>query len=302
MGPGVLGHDQHRHLRARAGSAEARPDRPALRLLEGALPAPARDGAPPLRARAGRLLARHRHHRPVPAGELRRAGGARAPQHPRHPATGQRLGRRGRRDRRRRGGRGPRVRRQLLPPRPRLVGRRVHRALEQRHIARAGAHRAVRDRRLDTRRPLEPHRGRDRRAELRHPRPRADPRGRGDRRRGDDRLRGERHAGRADLPVQGGRDRRADPREPDPRIARDLAAVRPGRRLRPRQRRPDPGDRGAACRRARHCTQARRARRRQPRLAGGVPDAEAGHDLRPQLDRRRRRGPARARRRRSAAT
>ena len=78
VGPGLLGHDQHRHLRARAGGAEPRPDRPAVRLLEGALPAPARDGPADLRLRARRLLAGHRQPRPVPAGELRRARRARA--------------------------------------------------------------------------------------------------------------------------------------------------------------------------------------------------------------------------------
>ena len=49
------------------------PDRPAVRLLEGALPAPARDGPAAVRLRARRLLAGHRQPRPVPAGELRRA-------------------------------------------------------------------------------------------------------------------------------------------------------------------------------------------------------------------------------------
>ena len=77
LGPGLLRHDQHRHLRARAGGAAAHPDRPAVRLLEGALPAPARDGPADLRPRARRLLAGHRQPRPVPAGELRRARRAR---------------------------------------------------------------------------------------------------------------------------------------------------------------------------------------------------------------------------------
>ena len=73
VGPGLLRHDQHRHLRARAGGAAAHPDRPAVRLLEGALPAAARDGPADVRLRHGRLLAGHRQPRPVPAGELRRA-------------------------------------------------------------------------------------------------------------------------------------------------------------------------------------------------------------------------------------
>ena len=73
LGAGLLGHDQHRHLRARAGGADAHPGRRAVRLLEGALPAPARDGPADLRTRDGGLLAGHRQPRPVPAGELRRA-------------------------------------------------------------------------------------------------------------------------------------------------------------------------------------------------------------------------------------
>ena len=73
VGPGLLGHDQHRHLRDRARGAAARPDRTAVRLLEGSVPAPARDGPPALRLRLRRLLAGHREARPVPAGELRRA-------------------------------------------------------------------------------------------------------------------------------------------------------------------------------------------------------------------------------------
>ena len=59
---------------------QARPDRPAVRLLEGALPAAARDGPADLRLRLRRLLAGHREPRPVPAGELRRARRARPAQ------------------------------------------------------------------------------------------------------------------------------------------------------------------------------------------------------------------------------
>src|SRR5919204_651101 len=57
---GYFGHDQHGHLRPRARGPEARPDRPPVRLLEGALPAPARDGEADVRVRHGRLLAGHR--------------------------------------------------------------------------------------------------------------------------------------------------------------------------------------------------------------------------------------------------
>ena len=64
-------------VRARAGGAAAHPHRPALRLLEGALSAPARDGPAALRDGHGGLLAGHREPRPVPAGELRRTRRAR---------------------------------------------------------------------------------------------------------------------------------------------------------------------------------------------------------------------------------
>ena len=69
-----------------------RPGRHAVRLLQGALPAPARDGEAALRLRLRGLLAGHRQPRPVPPGELRRARRARAPEHPRDPAARQRLG------------------------------------------------------------------------------------------------------------------------------------------------------------------------------------------------------------------
>ena len=269
VGPGLLGHDQHRHLRARARGADAHPDRRAVRLLEGALPAAARDGPADLRTRARRLLAGHRQPRPVPAGELRRARREGAPEHRRRAAARQRLDRRGRRHLRRRGDRGPRVHRQPLPDRARRVGRAVHRPLERRHAARARPDRAHRDRLLDARGAERADRGRDHRPLVRHPRPRPDPGGGRDRRRGDDRLRVEHHAARPDLPLQGGRDRLSALREPDLGDARVVAPLRQGRRHRARQRRPDPGDRRAARDRARDGAQARRACRRQPRLGAG---------------------------------
>ena len=61
----------------------------------------------------------------------------------------------------------------------------------------------------------------------------------------------------------------------------------------PRQRRPDPRDGCAARDRARHGAQARRPRRRQPRLRARLPDDQAGDDLRPERGRGRRRRPAR---------
>ena len=78
VGPGLHRHDQHGHLRAGARGAAPHPRRPAVRLLQGALPAPARDGQAALRLRRRGLLAGHREPRPVPAGELRRARRERA--------------------------------------------------------------------------------------------------------------------------------------------------------------------------------------------------------------------------------
>ena len=117
VGPGVLGHDQHGHLRARARSAEARADGSSVRLLEGALPVPARDGPADVRLRHGRLLAGHRQPGPVQDGELRCARREGSTQHSRHPDPRERLARRGRRDRRPRADRRPGVHRELLPHR-----------------------------------------------------------------------------------------------------------------------------------------------------------------------------------------
>jgi hypothetical protein len=88
VGPGVLGHDQHGHLRAGARSAEARADGSSLRLLEGALPVPARDGPADVRLRHGRLLAGHRQPRPVQDSELRCARREGSTQHSRHRIRG----------------------------------------------------------------------------------------------------------------------------------------------------------------------------------------------------------------------
>ena len=191
VGPGLLGHDQHRHLRARAGGAAAHPDRPAVRLLEGALPAAARDGPAALRLRHGRLLAGHRQPRPVPPGELRRArrerrartspasgcaatsGSARASS----STTSTQI-------------EGPafignycRDRARARPSAPySVLGANV--TLRERARIDALGHR-----RVDAHRPQRARRGRDRRPLLRHPRARAHPRGRRDRRRGHDRRR-----------------------------------------------------------------------------------------------------------------
>ena len=143
VGPGVLGHDQHRHLRARARGAEARPDRPPVRLLEGAVPAAARDGPSDLRLRLRRLLAGHREPRPVPAGELRRARRARPAQRPGPEDPRRRVDRRGRRDRRRRRRRGAGVHRQLRTHLAGGVRRPVHGARVGDDAARARPHLAL---------------------------------------------------------------------------------------------------------------------------------------------------------------
>ncbi len=230
MGAGVLRHDQHRHLRARARSAPAHPDRPAVRLLEGALPAAARDGAADLRLRLRRLLAGHRQPRPVPAGELRCARRAGHAEHLRAEDPRRRLGRRGRRDRRRRGSRGACVHRQLLHDLARVVGRPVLGARAGNHVARARSRGALGDRLVLLHRPQRARRGRDSRSELRRALARACARGRCDRRPGDARRSVGDLSRRAHLPVQGGRVRRADPRERDLGVTRDDARVRQGRR------------------------------------------------------------------------
>ena len=249
MGPGLLGHDQHRYLRARARGAEARPDRPAVRLLEGALPAAARDGPAAVRDGLRRLLAGHREPRPVPPGELRRARRPGRPRHPRDAPAREHLDRRGRRDRRPRGRRGAGVHRQLLPDLAAGVDRPLLGALRQRDAARAGPDGALGDRREHARRAQRARRGRGRRAQLRHPLARPDPGGRRGRRRGRPRRAEPGHARCADLPVQGGRVRRAHPREPDLGVAGQLGALRQGRRHRADQRRPDAGRRRPARRR-----------------------------------------------------
>ena len=77
LGPGLLRHDQHRHLRARARGLRLHPPRAAGRLLRRGLPGRARGRAADLRLRGRRLLGGRRHHRGLPQGppgHPRRAG------------------------------------------------------------------------------------------------------------------------------------------------------------------------------------------------------------------------------------
>ena len=99
---------------------------------------------------------------------------------------------------------------------------------------------------------------------MRHPGPRSRPGRRGDRRRGDAGRAERRSPGSPHLSLQGGRDRRADPRERDLGGAHRAEAVRQGRRLRARQRRPDSGDGGTPRCSPRNGAEARSARGREP--------------------------------------
>ena len=191
-------------------------------------------------------------------------------EHPGHPPARQRLARRGRRARRPRADRGPGVHRQLLPHRAASATVGPYSVLvRERDAARAA--------RAPTRSVIDASthigrsaldRGRDRRPLLRHPRARPHPRGRRDRRRGHDRRAERRHAGRADLPVQGGRDRRAGPREPDLGVARVLARCSASDGVSGLVNVDLTPEVAVAARgRARHGAQARRARRREPRVA-----------------------------------
>ena len=302
VGTGVLGHDQHRRVRPRAGGARAHSARPAFRLLEGALSAAARDGAAHLRAADGRLLGGHRGPRPISAGEFRRARRARRAHGSRHPAARERVAGGGGGARRPRPGRRARADLELLPHRSRRTRRPVLGALGERDPARARTHRPLRDRRVDPHRPRVTRRGGDHRTLVRHPRARPAPgRGRG-RRRGQDR-RGERaHARRPRLSEQGGGERRPDLREPHLGVPRVLTPVREGRRGRPRQRRPHARDGLAAGGRVRNCASARRPHRREPGGARDLPHDRALDDRGDQLDRRGRRRPADASERSGAAS
>ena len=292
--PGLLGHDQHGHLRARARGAAPHPDRPAVRLLEGAVPAPARDGPPAVRHVFDGYwqdignLDQFRQANFDALDERVRLNISGHPPARQHLAGGGGGGRRPRRDR------GPGLPRQLLPHRTRRVGRRLLGARLERDAARASADRALRDRRGDAHRPQRARRGSRRRARLRHPRPRARP------------ARAPRSATRSTLGAQ--------------------SAVLPGVRIYPYKEvetgaqihesliwesrassnlfgkegvsglvnvdlTPETAVRlaaalGTALKRGARVV----ASRESP---GSVPDDQAGDDLRPQLDRRGRRRPAR---------
>ena len=295
LGPGLLGHDQHRHLRARARGAAPRPGRRAVRLLEGALPVAARDGPAALRARARRLLAGHRQPRPVPAGELRRARRARAARTSAASAcaatSGSAKGWRSTTSTDRGAGLSSATTAAIAPDAS--VGPYSVLAHE-RDAARARAHRALGDRRGDAHRPQRPRRGRDRR-------PACDIRAHARVQEGVA-IGDEVTLGAESVVMPGVRIYPYKEVETGAQIHESLiwesrgivAPVRQGRRLRARQRRPDAGRGGAPRRGARDGAEARRARRREPRGAARLPDDQAGDDLRPQLDRRQRRRPARA--------
>ena len=288
LGPGLHGHDQHGHLRARARGAPPCARGTAVRLLQGALPAPPRDGPAALRLRRRGLLAGHRQPRPVPAGELRRARRARAPRHPRDPAARQRLGGGGGRARRPRVGRGPAFIGNYCRIAPQALGRAVLGALAERD-ARAST-RARRARSSTPRRTSGGARS-----------SRAPSSGKSC----DIRPHARLHEGVAvgdsctigeeSVVMPGVRIYPFKEVESGALVDRNLiwesrlavAPVRARRRLGPHQRRSHARDRPAARDRARHCAQARRPRRHEPRRRPGVPAAQARARRRRQLDRRR---------------
>ena len=132
LGPGLLRHDQHRRLRARALGAARDPRGRAVRLLEAALPRPpgARQAAVRLDRRG--LLAGRRDAGAVPAGQRRRARRQGRARHPGHPAARERLSGRRRAAAGARADRGPGLHRQLLADRRRRADRVVLRAWQQR--------------------------------------------------------------------------------------------------------------------------------------------------------------------------
>ena len=272
------------------------PDRPAVRLLEGALPAAARDGPAAVRLRLRRLLAGHRQPRPVPAGELRRARRAGAARRPGHPPARQHLDRRGRRDRRPRRDRGAGVHRQLLPDRARgasvgpysVLAASVtlrERARTTRSVIDASTHigrsalveGAIIGRSCDIRSHVRIHEG----VAI-----------------GDEVTLGAQSVVLPGVRIYPYKEVESGAQIHESLIWESRALVAPlqqGRRRRARQRRPDAGDRPCALAAALGTAlEARRPRRRQPRVAAGLPDDQAGDDHRPELDRRRRRRPARA--------
>ena len=293
VGPGVLGHDQHRRLRARAGGAAGRAAGHALRLLQAALPGPARARKADPRPRRGGLLAGHRQPRPVPPGELRRPRRPRRARALGHPPARQRAARRGRAAARPGADRGAGLHRQLLPDRRRRARRAVHGARPERGRE-GGRHRRSQHGRLgQLRRPQRPAGGHDPGQGRGRARPRRPERGRLRRRRVLDRRRGGAGPGHQGVPVQDDRGRRGDPRQPDLGVARHHDAVRPRRRHRARERRHHLRGGRPARRRLRHDALAGRTGRVQPRRPPIVADGEAGDHRGPGLDRRARRRPAR---------
>ena len=234
LGPGLHGHDQHGHLRGRARGAAPHPGGRAVRLLEGALPAPPRDGAAALRLRLRGLLAGHRQPRPVPPGELRRArraGAARASPASAFAATSG-WGRgwsstTSRRWRARRSSGTTAGSRRAPRSGPYSV------LVPSVDARRPRPHRPFGRRRLDVHRPQRGRRGRDRRPHVRHPPARAHPRGRRGRRQLHDR-RGERRHARASGSTRSRRSSRAHTSTGTSSGSRALvvAAVGHGRHLR----------------------------------------------------------------------
>ena len=155
VGPGLLRHDQHRHLRARAGGAAAHPDGPARSTSR-------RSSSRCCSRWAGRCTATSwtaTGRTSATSTSSARRTSTRSTrrvrlQHPRHPHPRQRLGGGGRRPARPRRDRRPRVPRQLLPHRAATRPSARTRVLGvERDAARTRAHGALDHRRVDVDRP-----------------------------------------------------------------------------------------------------------------------------------------------------
>ena len=286
VGRGVLRHDQHGDLRARAGGARADPGRRPLRLLEGAVPPPAGGGRTPVRVRDRGLLAGHREPDPVPGGQPGRARRKGQAGDARSAAARERMGGRGIAGRAGGAHRGPGRDRQLLRDRRDRHDRPLHGARQQRDREGAVRDRVLRDRLQLLPGPAHPGAGGAGRQELRDPRARDRVRGGRDRRRVLDRGAVHDRAARARVSVQDRRDRGPRAALPDLAAAWHDDAVHRRGRDRHRERGRDARDGDAAGDGLRHDAAARRQDRREPRRPSGLAHDQARDDRRAGGDRR----------------
>ena len=292
MGRGLLGHDQHGHLRARARGLRLHSGRRGRRLLVRRVPQDpeARQAAPRLRRR--RLLGRRGHARGLPArapGHPRRSG---ADRDRRLPPPRERVAGGGGRGRPGCPGGRPVDHRRELPHRSRRTHRRVHGARPRRRGEARCVRRPLRGPRARVPRPVGPAPRLGGGPVLRRAQPRRDRRRGGARRRV---LRGGargRHPGREGVSVQDrrGRCRRhVVDRLGEPGRAH---AVRPARGLGSRERRHHLRRRDPLGAGLRHLAQEGCRRHHEPRHEPGRARAQALDHRRPEpvgCERRRRR-------------